>query len=205
VQEATATKRCPCCGETKPHDAFALSAHKADGRMGRCKACDNARSKAYYHATKQQGPKRCTKCGETKAASEFPPHKKTLDRRSSWCRPCHREAVRRSNAKPDSAVARRLAENAKQRAERTAARADLERYEHSLRRDPCSYCGEIGGEADHIQASVKGGPDHWTNRAGVCRSCNAAKKDRDLLQFLLMRPLWSQRSVIDEQLRRLAA
>jgi len=56
-----------------------------------------------------------------------------------------------------------------------------------IRHDPCCYCGDAGGTVDHIEASSKGGPNHWTNYASACRSCNTGKHTRSLLTFLVKR------------------
>jgi hypothetical protein len=42
MSESLATKRCPKCGETKPHDLFARNARHRDGLASWCKACTNA-------------------------------------------------------------------------------------------------------------------------------------------------------------------
>lgn len=52
--------------------------------------------------------------------------------------------------------------------------------------DPCSYCGGSAKELDHITPFIHGGADGWENRAAICRSCNARKKTRSLLTFLLV-------------------
>lgn len=54
-----------------------------------------------------------------------------------------------------------------------------------LRSDPCAYCGAPATEIDHIENRYGGGPDHWTNATGACRSCNASKREQKLLGFLL--------------------
>jgi hypothetical protein len=47
-------KRCPACGETKPLEAFAIDRWRADGRKSSCRACDSARSAAYYAAHRER-------------------------------------------------------------------------------------------------------------------------------------------------------
>ena len=60
-----------------------------------------------------------------------------------------------------------------------------------LRGDICSRCGhkpEPGEErlaVDHIVPLEHGGRDHWTNMTALCRPCNASKKARPLLRWLL--------------------
>jgi hypothetical protein len=45
---------CTKCGETKPLSEFAVDRSKGDGLKSWCKACDNARSRAYYAANRER-------------------------------------------------------------------------------------------------------------------------------------------------------
>jgi hypothetical protein len=58
-------------------------------------------------------------------------------------------------------------------------------YGEILRNDPCSYCGGVAGQVDHIQAVTEGGSNEWTNLTASCRSCNGQKWTKPLLMFLL--------------------
>jgi len=62
-------------------------------------------------------------------------------------------------------------------------------WDHMLKRDPCSICGESRSTTiDHIQPKALGGSKgSWTNRTGMCRPCNAAKAHTPLLFFMLER------------------
>lgn len=51
--------------------------------------------------------------------------------------------------------------------------------------DPCSYCGDPGGTVDHIVPVHHGGTSEPHNLTAACHSCNASKKARPLLMFLL--------------------
>lgn len=70
----------------------------------------------------------------------------------------------------------------------TASRAV---WDHIIKKDPCSYCGEKFESVrsitiDHIMPKALGGSKgHWTNRAGACLSCNQAKAHTPLLHFML--------------------
>jgi len=46
--------RCPRCGEVKPINAFYADESKSTGRRFICKACDLARSRAYYQASREE-------------------------------------------------------------------------------------------------------------------------------------------------------
>ena len=65
---------------------------------------------------------------------------------------------------------------------------EARRYQAIVREDPCSYCrsGRCGQmAADHIVAANAGGLNVWDNYTAAGRPCNAAKKDKPLLHFLL--------------------
>lgn len=60
-------------------------------------------------------------------------------------------------------------------------------YVEIISTDPCAYCGAASTEIDHIRAVTRGGGGEWDNLAPTCRSCNAKKMTRDVLQFMLRR------------------
>jgi 5-methylcytosine-specific restriction endonuclease McrA len=54
--------------------------------------------------------------------------------------------------------------------------------------DPCAYCGtEAAGTLDHIVPLHAGGKHSSGNLTACCRRCNAAKREKSLLLFLLSR------------------
>lgn len=74
-------------------------------------------------------------------------------------------------------------------------------WKQVLRGDPCSYCGETGGQVDHIEPANRGvyrqcwgsrylrwgileQPENW---AGVCARCNNRKGNLRLLDFLVLK------------------
>lgn len=58
-------------------------------------------------------------------------------------------------------------------------------WRSALMRDPCVYCGRRPDGLDHIKPKANGGPNGWQNRAPACRTCDATKRSRSLLMFLL--------------------
>jgi 5-methylcytosine-specific restriction endonuclease McrA len=63
-------------------------------------------------------------------------------------------------------------------------------YKRIVQADPCSYCGAAPGPdmaADHIDGLDAGGEQSWLNLSAACRRCNASKRERSLLMFLLHR------------------
>lgn len=66
---------------------------------------------------------------------------------------------------------------------------EMRRYAALLRGDPCSYCMDFCGQmaADHIVPLELGGENAAENLTAAGRPCNAAKKAKPLLIFLLER------------------
>lgn len=87
------------------------------------------------------------------------------------------EGNRRAN-RVDCAICHRL---------RSLKDEDAISYGEMLLRDPCSYCGAPTEQIDHIQPFSRGGPNGWENLTGACRSCNARKRTRSALTYLLER------------------
>lgn len=63
----------------------------------------------------------------------------------------------------------------------------MARWSEVVTRDPCPYCGKPSTTEEHVIPRSKGGSSGATNIVGACRSCNHAKGDQPLLQFLLVR------------------
>ncbi|HVF79503.1 MAG TPA: HNH endonuclease [Solirubrobacteraceae bacterium] len=77
---------------------------------------------------------------------------------------------------------------------RADGQSHYEAWQSLLRRDPCSYCGAVGGAGtvDHVDPRSRAargfGTVHgWVNTVGACTGCNGAKRDLDLLVFLYRR------------------
>ncbi len=66
-------------------------------------------------------------------------------------------------------------------------------YKQIVQDDPCSGCGYLPfpaderNAADHIVALELGGANEWQNLTGLCRACNASKKNKSLLLWLAER------------------
>lgn len=59
-----------------------------------------------------------------------------------------------------------------------------QRWKRTVQGDPCAYCGNPGGEADHIVPRRHGGRDRWHNITGSCHACNRAKGTMSALPFI---------------------
>lgn len=52
----------------------------------------------------------------------------------------------------------------------------------------CAYCGEKGGEVEHLVPRSRGGSNRVSNLVLSCRRCNEAKGNRTLEEFLALKP-----------------
>lgn len=83
-----------------------------------------------------------------------------------------------------AANAERVAAADRQRKEERRAQRE---YIAVLSADPCSYCGGVAEQIDHIVPFSQGGTGDWHNLTAACRSCNVRKNARALLWFLAVR------------------
>lgn len=60
--------------------------------------------------------------------------------------------------------------------------AEAKEYATILVRDVCAYCNGPGGVIEHIQSNEQG---NWWNLTAACAPCNAKKRSRSLVEFLL--------------------
>ena len=91
-------------------------------------------------------------------------------------------AVQRWLAKDNNAVIRRN----KRRTNEPIAPCTKD-YIDIIKGDPCSYCGNIMEEIDHIVPVARGGGSQWDNLTPACRTCNRSKGPKSLVEFMLGR------------------
>lgn len=91
-------KTCSDCGAEKKLEDFPRDATRADGRMCRCRECDNARSRRYYEANRDALLARMARQREEKAADSARPcvvcSQPTPTARHSYCDRCRPAAAR---------------------------------------------------------------------------------------------------------------
>lgn len=167
----TRIRVCSLCGCTKPVEGrfFHRRAASKDGFKATCKTCCNIR----YHEWSLQNK-------AWRAAYDKEHYAKHRERYSEK----HRE-WRIKNKRLRNAYMREWSRRNPYRDRYRSV--EVRNYIQLLLRDPCVYCGGISVEVDHIHPSSKGGKDTEDNLAPACRSCNASKNHRSLLEFLLDR------------------
>lgn len=104
-------KRCTCCGQLKPLEAFYRLHRNGEKRQAQCKVCVLAKARARNAALKaelgrpfdpeivQQGEKYCPHCGETKPRTEFSLRPSTTQGVYGYCKLCELEVRAKYAAK----------------------------------------------------------------------------------------------------------
>lgn len=192
-------KLCKACHANLPPEAFSPDKRSRDGLQSRCKACRTTYQRQYRLAHPE-------KTQEINARS----YARHADKRRAY----QRAYARRNRAARKAYMQRWSAENAERRRDyhrnyrkRNSARIrEYERHRDHLERtnhadlgvddwpaikamwgERCVYCYSQGGlEMEHVIPVSNGGGHTWDNVVPACRSCNARKKDRTLLTFLLV-------------------
>ncbi len=91
-----AMKRCKQCGELKPLELFPKTPNTKDGRLNRCRDCDNEqvrrqRAARLAHPLKAPAPKACVRCGKIQPPEMFQRDGDRSDGLSAKCKTCIRE------------------------------------------------------------------------------------------------------------------
>lgn len=187
-----AEKVCTTCGESHPLTGFHRRASSPDGLAYICVTCTKAKHRAYYLKNREAIARKA------KAAYDANPEStKKRSRKWSDANPeRHREhslaSKRRRYEASGKLYNKRWREANRARylaykrlaAKRTRLTRDSLDYALVLLADRCSYCSGPAEHIDHIEASVHGGANDWTNLTAACSRCNTSKRDRSLLQHL---------------------
>lgn len=153
--------------------------------------------------------KACTKCSQIKPLSEFNKRSSNKSGLRASCRNCDAidKKIYRANNPDKKTVYALLSEDKKLRkrqqsknwnkankAKRTLAMAKRRAYQKGnglflvsdleiskLQSNPCFYCGNAGGEIDHVMPLTKGGTHSIGNLVPCCRTCNSSKNNQLLI------------------------
>jgi 5-methylcytosine-specific restriction endonuclease McrA len=104
-------------------------------------------------------------------AEENPEKRREYEARYREKNPGHTTRWRQRN--PDKAQALNRADKLRRRAGRASGLCRA--YAAILLGDPCSYCGGVGGQIDHIEPVARGGSNEWDNLTAACGGCNRRK------------------------------
>lgn len=57
----------------------------------------------------------------------------------------------------------------------------------------CVYCGDLGEHIDHIHPKSRGGQDVFNNLATACQRCNFSKSNKDVSEWYIKQPFFSEK------------
>jgi 5-methylcytosine-specific restriction endonuclease McrA len=180
LQENCAMKPCSTCGTIHALSEFPISPKMKDGRLNRCKECQNARQRAYYASGFREKALAATK----KWREEHPDQVAT--RHVAW-RLANKDR-RREKARP----AMRLWKERNKNLVRAHQQANKARRRIGTRDDAfsgaewmvlcseydfqCACCQQKGNlTPDHIVPLSRGGCNHIHNIQPLCMYCNLKK------------------------------
>lgn len=176
-----------------------------------CKVCnrDGQRMRNHARGAKPRSSSLFCSRGHRKTAETVRPGRSdcAICHRESQARRYHADPERHRGAASDYQRANRAKASARQADWRAKNREHVRDYfraqtrlrrvgkdreaadyvETAVIRDPCSYCGAPGGTIDHIVPVTRGGDSRWDNLAAACAQCNAQKRNKSLLRFLVDR------------------
>ena len=211
---ATRPKQCPDCLAIFPDTFEFFHRRNATRTTTYCKKCASTRAKAHHQANREKHLAAMTEYRddhrtELRAywrdynrahADKRSEQSKSLYQRKKLERSAtahayyqaHRELyVRKARLWQAKNPEKARAYYQKKRLRRRGASLDAQgaAYVRTLAMDPCCYCGQFADqmEIDHITPISAGGTSAWDNLTSACRSCNAAKSGKRLLDYLQRR------------------
>lgn len=177
-------KHCPICDEDKPLSEFGKHRREADGLRYCCRACNADRASDWQARNAEKAAARKRKWYEE--------HRELTKQRAREWYEVNREQARETR--------RRYYEAHRFGWPTRSHRSDdlIASYARVLSGDPCSYCGTVPEQIDHIVPLARGGDHAWDNLTAACGHCNTSKHARPLLSFLwhrsaivgVVRPNW---------------
>jgi 5-methylcytosine-specific restriction endonuclease McrA len=146
--------------------------------------------------------KTCHWCGKRKVLEDYHRRTSAKDGRQKYCKTC-RGAISTELAKTPVAKAKRseyaktyLNRNREKSRERVRSRRARKitnslvvsvKEAKRIYSSQCFYCGNSGGEMDHVLPLSRGGLHSVGNLVPACRSCNASKGAKTIMEWRLWR------------------
>ena len=194
------TKPCSKCNQYLPIDLFKADKRLASGRASICKPCNAAQTLNYANQDRE-------KVRASSRATYYKNPQKRIDNSSNWAkthpeqrliieanyRANHREETQARSADWNSRNPERRARyklERRARIENNGVYLILDKELAKLYSSPCFYCDASERiEADHIIPISKGGQHSVGNLIPACRSCNAEKGQKYLMEYLMYKRL----------------
>lgn len=157
-------KTCSKCKQLKALDLFGISSASKDGKHNRCKECCNKHAVEYRNKNPE-------KVKESKRQYREANLEKVKEYQKQYC-----------SSNPE-----KYKNYCSKRRSNKAANGVFKVTEKELKKlysSSCIYCGSLNSiEADHVIPISKGGRHSIGNLVPACRSCNASKKNKFLVEW----------------------
>ena len=190
-------KRCTCCEQEKPTSEFGKCSKLPDGLNIYCLECNRAKSKAWREANRDRNNKlqreRYHSDIENTRAKKREEAKRNRKQRTAYA------AKRRSEnyekvinieraSRERNKEKNRPAKNARQRVRNRIIQGKIfvitDKDLRRLYSQPCAFCGTMENlSIDHIIPLSRGGSHSIGNMMTLCRSCNASKNARTIMEW----------------------
>lgn len=173
------SKQCKGCEENKPLEQYGKDAKQSDGKYPYCKDCQRQRNRDYYHANKEalnkyQRDWRLNNPGRSAKRRREKYYPKYRDDLIAYQREYARKNPEKRSKIKSAYRARKL----------SGAFVVLDREFARIRRSSCAACGFSGPvEVDHVVPLSRGGLHCVGNLMPLCRSCNASKGNKLLVEW----------------------
>jgi 5-methylcytosine-specific restriction endonuclease McrA len=175
-------KKCGRCQQEKPLDQFGKDKHSRDGLTKHCKDCKREFHKSYRENNRE-------KWLADKKASRSRNIKKDLAYKRKYYAEHKQEAAdyQREYAKRNPAKVEKIKAVYRSRRLKDCYTV-LDREIQRIKGSPCFACGSVERiEVDHVVPLSRGGRHSIGNLMPLCRSCNASKGGKLLVEWKFSR------------------
>lgn len=190
-------KRCTCCEQEKPTSEFGKCSKLPDGLNIYCRDCNRAKSQEWraanrernnesqrnrYHADTEKS--RTYKREEARRNREQRKAYAVKRRAENYDRVLEIERASRTRNKEKNRPAKNARQQIRNRKVQGATHIIAAKDLRRLYSQPCAECGTMQNlSIDHIIPLSRGGSHSVGNMMTLCRSCNASKNARTIMEW----------------------